>query len=423
MREGAEGNVEARRALRGDILNWTPWEESILFACERLSREGAAGAQAVAAAVHDALTIDPMLAAEMIYRAVPEVWEHVKEKVIAFAGRWHEAAKVDRAARFMITSGQPEFAPYIWPLISSPDSQIYLYALRTARRFRPSVLGPDAQKRLSELSENSRRYVLAEIGRRSGFDGMELAAALAKTDPSPHVVVEIVQSLQFRRADRHVSEILRAASDDVWKLVAKKNYPDKLADTSLNTRLAKLRRAEIANDTDPILAIGILAEQKSDEHDAGERVEQLIQSSEFPVRNQHAGGAVRRAFETYPRQTAGALLNRVATGFELPYGAEEFLADAAPLDDGPIAAAAPDKTTPERVARAAFTLIGPKTVGMMMDQLCALDDEFEQKGQALGEAAGKEYHRLIDAIIASRDAPFFARCSNAHDRIGRGAYD
>jgi hypothetical protein len=53
MTEAAGGSDDARRNLRADILNVLSWEESILFACERLSREGEMGVQAVAAAIRD----------------------------------------------------------------------------------------------------------------------------------------------------------------------------------------------------------------------------------------------------------------------------------------------------------------------------------------------------------------------------------
>ena len=68
MRQAAQGDAEARTKLRTEILNWPAWEESVHFACERLSRENAASAQAVAAAIRDTLTIDPMLAAEIARR-------------------------------------------------------------------------------------------------------------------------------------------------------------------------------------------------------------------------------------------------------------------------------------------------------------------------------------------------------------------
>ena len=50
MTEAVRGNASARQILREDVLNWPSWEESILFACERLSRADTAGVNAVAGA-------------------------------------------------------------------------------------------------------------------------------------------------------------------------------------------------------------------------------------------------------------------------------------------------------------------------------------------------------------------------------------
>ncbi|MGB6447992.1 MAG: hypothetical protein WBF47_23050 [Xanthobacteraceae bacterium] len=134
-----------------------------------------------------------MLAAEMFFRSAPEVWPLISAEVVAFAARWHTAGKADRAARFMMTTGRPEFAPQIWRLISTRDDQVYLSALRAPVRFRPKVLGEDTEARLAALPKETRRHVVAEIAANSGFDGMELAVRIARADPSPEVVVEILQ--------------------------------------------------------------------------------------------------------------------------------------------------------------------------------------------------------------------------------------
>lgn len=404
MRSAAQGDAVAQKALRIEILNWPAWEESILFACERLSRENSSGANAVALSILDALAIDPMLAAVMIYRAASEAWPHIKDKILGFVNRWHTPDKVDRAVRFMITSGRPEFAPLVWPLISNPDSQVHLRALRAARRFRPSVLGSDAAHRLAALPEDTRSHVLGEIALESGFDGMELAANLAKHDASPGVVVGILQSLQFRHADRHVCEILQAASDEVWQLVAHNGYPDNLVSSSMNTRLAKMRKAQIDAETNPLRIMGHLTERKID--GAGDRLTQLIQSVDFPIKDQNARWAIHRAFEIYPRQVALAMLNRITKGLELPYGADEFLKGVAAVDDGPLAAASLNPTTSQQLPLPAFTVLGPKTVGQIMDQLFGLNDKANEKAARKEEADQKEIHRLTDAIGASRQASF-----------------
>jgi hypothetical protein len=84
MRASAKGDAGARSRLRAAIFDQPAWEESILFAVERISREDGGVAAHV---VRLALPIDPMLSAEMIYRAAPPVWEAVRAEIIAFIDR------------------------------------------------------------------------------------------------------------------------------------------------------------------------------------------------------------------------------------------------------------------------------------------------------------------------------------------------
>jgi hypothetical protein len=70
MRASANGDAGALVRLRAAVFDRPAWEESILFAVERLPRKND-GAAVVAHAIRLALPIDPMLAAEMIYRASP----------------------------------------------------------------------------------------------------------------------------------------------------------------------------------------------------------------------------------------------------------------------------------------------------------------------------------------------------------------
>ena len=70
MRRNASDESLARDRLRSEILDQPAWEKLVLFAAERLSREED-GNVAVAHAVRLALAIDPMLAAEMIFRSAP----------------------------------------------------------------------------------------------------------------------------------------------------------------------------------------------------------------------------------------------------------------------------------------------------------------------------------------------------------------
>ena len=185
-----------------------------------MSRAGPPELLAVSNAILETLAIDPMLAAEMIYRSSPDVWEEIKEKAIAFVGRWHVSGKVDRAVHFMITTGRGEFAAQVWPLISVAANQAGLY--RSRRRFPPSVLGSDVDERIGHLPEDLREQILHTIAMDGGLHGIELAARLAKSDASPKVKFAVIEALQFRRADQFVAEILCTAPDEVWSQLARR---------------------------------------------------------------------------------------------------------------------------------------------------------------------------------------------------------
>ncbi|QAU44189.1 hypothetical protein XH91_01670 [Bradyrhizobium guangzhouense] len=410
MREAADGTAEARTRLRTEILNWPAWEESVLFACERLSRENAGGAQAIAGAIRETLGIDPMLAAEMIFRSAPEVWTLIGAEITAFAARWHTAGKVDRAARFMMTTGRPEFAPQVWPLVSNPDQQVYLAAVRSPPRFRPSVLGDGAEQKLAALPVEMRKHVVAEIASYGGFDGMELAVRVAKADPSADAVLEVLQALQFRRADQMVKDILQTASDEVWQLAALASYPDELADPEQNEKLAELRRTHAEAESNPVKSLKSLAARQAKNAETETRIEELIAATSFPARSDGAAHALQEAQATYPGPVRKGMQRRIAARLELPFRARDLLIGGDALDDGPVVEALLDSGTSESVARAGFVVVGPKTVGVVIDRLFELHVAHRRDSNAWGrpehEAERQEWGRLRTAIEASREDSF-----------------
>jgi hypothetical protein len=96
----------ARDRLKAEILNQRQWEEAILFAVERSARGDAAMKAACSTAILAAFEVDPILAAEMIFRATDDVWSRISTKIRDLIGKWHVPNKVDRAVRFMVTSGR-----------------------------------------------------------------------------------------------------------------------------------------------------------------------------------------------------------------------------------------------------------------------------------------------------------------------------
>src|SRR5262249_38419136 len=158
-----------------EILNIADWEESILFAVERMSRGDPRQQEACALATVAAFDVDPILSADMIFRSTDVVWAKVADTIQQRVMRGHTPGKLDRSVRFMITSGRPDFGDLVWPLITAENDQKSLPALRAAQRFRPSVLGSDAATRIAALPEKVRGTVLHEIAARSGMDGLDLA--------------------------------------------------------------------------------------------------------------------------------------------------------------------------------------------------------------------------------------------------------
>jgi hypothetical protein len=402
MRAATTVDQEAQRNLRVRVLNASAWEEQILFASERLSRADKMAQQAVASAILESLTIDPILAAEMIYRSSAVVWEEITEMVTTFAKQWHQDGVVDRAVRFMIITGRSEFAPIIWPLITNPDTQIHLSAIRAARRFRPSVLGTDVAQRIIEIPEEVRTSVIADIAMHSGIDGIALAATVGKMDSSPKVQVAIVEALLFRRADRFARQVLSVASTAVWRLLAEKGYRHELADPDLSARL-KLEERELINAEGNLLRrTQLLLEFGDNEGTPEVEIAAAIESPDFPVTDQYAALAITKALERYPDKVRTAFLHRLETGMELPYRAEEVLKEVAPIDYGPLVAVILDPTTPERIARMVATVIGPSTVGILLGQFLEVCEKVYAVAGNADAATRQECHRLQALISVSR---------------------
>jgi hypothetical protein len=231
--------------LKAKVFNLPAWEEPILFAVERLARGDVHQRAACGKAIVAAFEVDPILAAEMIFRSTEEVWSQIAATIQGLVARWHAPGKVDRTFRFMLTSGRSEFLDAVWPLISIENEQISLKALRNCRRFR-MILGNDAEKKIKALSQHARTMLLSEMASHSGMDGLDLASAIAKTDPDPEVQASVVDALSFRRADRHVAEMLQNAIDKTFDLIARRDLVDEVDDEQVKKGVLAARKRQAA---------------------------------------------------------------------------------------------------------------------------------------------------------------------------------
>ena len=315
----------ARERLKAEVLDWRGWEESILFACERLARGDEGQQKTCANAILAALEVDPMLAAEMIWRSSEGVWKHVAPCVEDFVRRWHTPGEVDRAVRFMIVSGREEFREHVWPLITQDHNQRHLRTLHSATQFRPSVLGKDAALRIEGLSPELRQSILHEIAMYGHMDGLEFAANIAKGDPAPEVQAKVAEALAFRWADRLVVDVLRNADDETFNLLAHRTLLDHIADAGVRRGLAAARERECIRGVPTRKRLWALVSNRGGD-DHSPEIETIIAGMEIGVMDHAAESVIDLARERCPQAVAQAMLLRVREGRNLPYRATEHMA-------------------------------------------------------------------------------------------------
>ena len=402
----ANSEPNGREVLRPQVLNDRSWEESLLFACERLSRRDSNAAHAVASAILETLGIDPILAAEMIYRSSDSVWAEIKDAVVAFASRWHTREDVDRAVAFMIRSGRGEFASHVWPLVANQGDQVSYKALRCAGRFRPSVLGATARDQLSQLPEETRKVVLHEIAFYSGMDGMQLATDIALNDGSPAVQIAVVEALLFRRADRLASTVLRNAPDEVWRTIAAKGYcVAQVSEADVVERLRKERAACIETESDPLRKLALLLEDGADGADVGPRISALIEEPDFPGHDKYGG--LGRAYQLYPREVTGSLIRRVEAAREVPHWALDVLRSTnIAIDDGPTVDLILRTDTPRRIADAAAIIAGPRIIRRVVDEIVTVQAALRAMSPPIDERTRDRFWRLSELIANANDSSF-----------------
>ena len=393
------GDAASCDRLKANVLNQREWEEPILFACERLARGDPKQQEACGAAILGAFDVDPILAAEMIFRSTDAIWARVGSTIKGLVGRWHASGKVDRALRFMINSGRPEFFDQVWPLITHENDQVHLTALRVGRRFRPSILGSDAAKRIAALSPAVRKHVLHEIAFNSAIDGLDLAVAITKDDPDPEVKATVIDALAFRRADRHVADVLRGADEKTFDLVARKNLVDEATDEHVKKGIELARgrhRAEGVSSYDRLRAI---VHAHGDKDLSGE-LTAIVTEMEFDKKQDAEVRLLYEARNRYSRAIADGLLQRVRAGGTLFYGADDLLASAgfSLEDDALLEIALSETRLHDNRAEAAASVLGPQAVGRMIETVLEAKKRLRDASGKYDKAAGERYHDLLARI-------------------------
>ncbi|MGN5643364.1 hypothetical protein AA0K91_27925, partial [Burkholderia multivorans] len=388
--------------LKAEIFNFPVWEEAILFTVERMARGEAPEKAACGAAILAAFEVDPLLVAEMIYRATDDVWTSIASTIQERVEHWHAPGKCDRALRFMMNSGRPEFLDRVWPLITHENDQVSLKALRNCRRFRPLLLGPDAVKRIKTLPPQPRLILLSEMASHSEMDGLDLATAIAKDDPDPEVQASVAEALAFRRADHHLAALLKEAKELTFDLLVRKDLIDDVSDERVRQGIAAARERqakECVSAYDRLRAI-VFA---SDGEDRSADLVAIISEMEVENSQDAVVHLVYEARNRYPRAVAEGLLARVRTGRTLFYGADDILASAGCSfeDDTLLQLALAEGPVRDDRAEAAASVLGPKATGRLVDAL--LDVATRSTAALMCEyLADPHFGELAASVLASQ---------------------
>ena len=399
MLSAAQGDSDANKLLRENILDIPDWEEAVFFACERLSRADKDSINAIAQAILETLGIDPLLSAEMIWRSSDEVWDRVKDDVVSFARKWHTPGRMDRAVKFMIATGCAEFSEFIWPLVSNADDPLHLCSLGAGRQFRPGVLGPNAEKRIAALPEELREHVISEIASYGDMDGIELATFLAEADKSLKIRKSTVDSLIFRRADRFAKKILESSPDEVWRSLAQKWHSHEFADAEVSARIREEADKFIVEETDPRRILGMILDTNIHNPSVEQKVRECVQNIDFSNSDQHDRWMLSRAYELYPEAIVAGLLRLLEQGEKVPFQVEEiFRKSTVVVDDGPLVDRVVQHTGDGRDVAIVASFVGPKTVGKLIDQLLEVYAHINDRYD--------EYHKLKSLILGTKVDPF-----------------
>ena len=407
MLTAASGDDDVNKMLRESILNVPVWEEAILFTCDRLSRAEQNGVEAVAHAILETLGIDPLLSAEMIRRSSDEVWDQIRDEVISFVRKWHTSGRVDRAVKFMIDTGRSEFSEFVWPLVSDPNDQVHLRALRAGRRFRPSVLGLGVGERVAALPSEVREHVISEIAYNGGMDGIELATSLAKVDVSLEVRKSVIESLLFRRAYRFAREILGSTSDEVWQFLARNWHSREIADPEVSARIQEEADKIFVEETDPRRIMNMILGTNVHQPEAEQKVRELVEGIDFADKDQDNWRVIHYAYELYPEEVVAGVLALLEQGKQVPFRADEMLRlSGVVIDDGPLVDCVLQYSGDGMDAATSACVVGQKTIGQLIDQIFEVYARIRASNGRYDKSLSDEYHRLMDLIKGTKIDPF-----------------
>jgi hypothetical protein len=335
----------------------------------------------------------------MIFRSTDAIWARVGSTIQGFIERWHTPGKVDRALRFMMTSGRYEFLDHVWPLITQETNELHLRALSACAQFRPSMLGREAARRIAALSLKVRKHLLCAIADSSEMDGLDLVASVTKDDPDPEVKAEVVSSLAFRHANRHVAYVLDGADERTFDLVLCKDIVDESTDEHIKKEMDAARERQRRKGISAYDRLRSIMYAPADQ-DLSCELTKVIAEMEI---NNSQDSAIQLLYglrNRYSRAIADGLLLRLRAGRTLFYGADDILASADfGLEEELLLETALSETPRDDAhAESAASVLGPQAVERMITRVQEVKITCRDANGRHNQESVDRYYVILDRI-------------------------
>ena len=189
--------------LQREVFNSVAWEGSFELLMERC-RETQETSLAVAVAT-SMIPFDLAFAARLAGIAGDDAWDEVHSAFESALARL-QGESAPRAQRYalsvILSSGRPEFADTLWPMVESDDDQVRFKAYDRLSGADLLVLGRDWPSRLRAMPEGRRGEFAENLALRSGASATTLQVSRAlEGEPSPFVRSAMLHALAFHGMD------------------------------------------------------------------------------------------------------------------------------------------------------------------------------------------------------------------------------
>lgn len=381
------------------LLDEPAWQESVLFAIERLSRTDDDVAL-VARTVLRALGIDPLFAAEMLHRSTDAVWHAVVVPVCNFIDAWSAGPAADRAFSFMLISGRAEFADRIWRVLEDPEAYRRVLDQRRLGRIVPSAFGQNWAGRFRKVAKAPKRRLMWDVAWNSGQSGSDFVIEAVRADPSPEV---ISTALEILRPDESVdarAEVLSRAPAESWAALAQRFSIDSMPNERFRARMREEKQRLAAETSDPMLKVRLLIELDVEQSPAVSPEQLIAAALEVKFPDHHTERhLLSRIADKYPEIFAAAVLQALTQQRRVSYVAGRLIQQNASIDSKLLSDIVFDGKLHQHSREIAARLLDAAAVQRLVEEGIRLTEDPEARRDTSSEGV-RARHLLVNDALA-----------------------